>query len=74
MERGRKLTPERKALLDRCVLDGWPIRQIQETYGFNFQTVKKWHPEYKGMCAVDSGILSTSIQRVNRKLAHSAGS
>lgn len=68
MERGRKLSPERKSVLDRCVLDGWPIRQIQVTYGFNFQTVKKHHPDYTGMTPQESGSLSKAIQRVNRKL------
>lgn len=69
-ERGRKLAPERKALLEQCVLDGWPIRQIIQTHGFGTRTVKKHHPDYHGMCAEDSGKLSMAIQKLDRKLEH----
>lgn len=68
VQRGRKLAPERKQILDRCVEDGWPIRQIQETHGFNFQTVKKHHPDYKGMPQRESVQLAVMLRRVNRVL------
>jgi hypothetical protein len=47
-QRGRKLAPERKALLDAAVADGWPIRQIIATHGIGTATVKKHYPEYRG--------------------------
>lgn len=52
-ERGRKLSPERKALLATAVADGWPIRQIIATHGFGTRTVKKHHPEYRGQALED---------------------
>jgi transposase len=67
---GRSLTAERRAILERCVLDGWPIRQIIETYGFGTRTVKKHYPEYRGITAQESGNLSMATQRVNRKVEH----
>lgn len=54
------------ALLAAAVEDGWPIRQMQETYGFNFLTVKKHYPEYHGMSAVDSGKLSMATKKLER--------
>jgi len=65
---GRKLTPERKALLATAVEDGWPIRQIIATYGIGTSTVKKHHPDYCGISAQESGKLSMATRRVNRKL------
>lgn len=66
---GPRLSPERKALLESCVLDGWPIRQIVETYGFTFSTIKKHHPDYHGISLQESGSLSLAKRHTNRKLA-----
>jgi hypothetical protein len=52
-QRGRKLAPERKALLDAAVTDGWPIRQIIATHGIGTATVKKHYPEYRGQTLED---------------------
>lgn len=68
MERGRKLSPERKALLDSAVADGWPIRQIIATHGIGTATVKKHYPGYRGMSDVDSGNLAMATRKFNRKM------
>lgn len=68
--RGRKLSDERKALLDACVADGWPIRQMTETHGFNFSTIKKHHPGYTGMSHSEAGKLGTTQKEINRRYAH----
>jgi hypothetical protein len=64
---GRKLTLERKALLDAAVADGWPIRQIIATYGIGTSTVKKHYPDYTGMSQKDSIVLSLGTRRLNQK-------
>lgn len=64
---GRKLSPERKALLDAAVADGWPIRQIIATYGIGTSTVKKHYPDYKGMPLAESIVLSHASRRLNQK-------
>lgn len=58
-ERGRKLSPERKALLDAAVADGWPIRQIIATHGIGTATVKKHYPEYRGQTRKDMQEINT---------------
>lgn len=67
-QRGRKLSQERRELLERCVEDGWPLRQIVGTHGFNFYTVKRLHPEYCGMTAQESGQLSMAVQKTNETM------
>lgn len=64
---GRKLTPERKALLAAAIADGWPIRQIIATYGIGTSTVKKHYPDYRGMSREDSIALSHGTRRLNQK-------
>jgi transposase len=59
----RYLTPERKALLDAAVEDGWPIRQIIATYGIGTHVVKRYYPDYKGMTQYEAGRLSMAMKR-----------
>jgi FixJ family two-component response regulator len=66
--RGRKLSPERKALLDAAVADGWPIRQIIKTYGIGTATVKNHYPDYAGMSQVEAGKLGMSIRWADQKM------
>lgn len=73
-QRGRKLAPERVELLERLVEDGWPIRQITATHGFNFSTIKRLHPDYTGMSdPVECGRLSAEVQRVDDHLRKTYG-
>jgi hypothetical protein len=66
---GRKLSPERKQLLDNAVADGWPIRQIISTYGIGTSTIKKHYPDYRGMTdSHESGKMSWQNQHVLRDL------
>lgn len=64
---GRKLSPERKVLLDEAVADGWPIRQIIATYGIGTSTVKKHYPDYKGITQREALELSWASRRLNQK-------
>lgn len=66
-ERGRKFPPERKALLDSLVADGWPIRQMVATHGFNFSTIKKHYPEYTGMTQSEAGKIGTAMKKINHQ-------
>jgi len=72
-QRGRKLAPERKELLERLVEDGWPIREITKTHGFNFYTIKRLHPDYTGMTQVEAGKLSMAIRQVDDHLKKTYG-
>lgn len=73
-QRGRKLAPEREVLLKSLVEDGWPLRQITKTHGFNFSTIKRLHPEYTGMSDPrESGRLSKAIQQADEKLGRTYG-
>lgn len=40
---------ERRALLARCVEEGWPVTEIIDTHHFSQQTIAKLHPDYRGM-------------------------
>lgn len=40
---------DRRALLARCVEEGWPVTEIIATHGISQQTIQKYHPGYKGM-------------------------
>jgi hypothetical protein len=66
--RGRKLAPERELLLGELVEDGWPIRQITKTHGFNHSTIKRLHPDYVGMTQREGGKLSWAIKQANEKM------
>lgn len=68
-QRGRKLAPEREELLRGLVEDGWPLRQITATHGFNFSTIKRLHPEYRGMSDPrECGRLSAEVRKTNETM------
>lgn len=68
MERGRKLTAERKELLDRCVQEEWPIRQMIAVHGFGTRTVKKHYPDYTGMSQSEAILLNLKERQVMHKV------
>lgn len=41
------LTSERKQLLDELVESNVSLTQIQKKYGFNYRTIRKYHPRYR---------------------------
>lgn len=41
------LKPERKALLDSLVEGGVTIKDLHKKHGFNYKTVRKYHPNYR---------------------------
>lgn len=42
--RGIKVTPERKALFEECLADGWSFLQIQQTYHVSWITLNRLFP------------------------------
>jgi hypothetical protein len=42
--RGIPVTPERKALFEECLNDGWPFIQIQKTHHVSWVTLNKLFP------------------------------
>ena len=62
------LTPERKALLDQCVEDGWPLIQMRKTHGFCHTTVKRHYPEYRGMDNREAAKLGAAARRTTLAL------
>ena len=41
------LKPERKALLDFLVEGGMTVKDMHKKHGFNYKTVRKYHPDYR---------------------------
>lgn len=66
--RGRKFSPEREALLATLIEDEWPLRQITKTHGYNFSTIKRLYPDYKGMTQQEGGKLSWAIKQADEKM------
>jgi len=67
--RGSHITPERKALLDVLVADGWPFREMRFTHGFGYDTVKYHYPDYKGMALGEAGKLGRQNVRTEKEIA-----
>jgi hypothetical protein len=45
----KTLSAERLALLDSLVEQGWPLIEMKRTHRFDWHTVRKYHPEYRGI-------------------------
>ena len=71
--RGNHLKPERKALLEKCVLDGWSLLDMRRTHGFGPDTVKYHHPHYNGMSLSDAGKLGRLMERVDKAIQRNHG-
>jgi hypothetical protein len=58
------LTPERKALLDELVKDGWPLIEMHRTHRFSWDTVRRHHPDYRGMDQTEAAKLGNTARQV----------
>lgn len=41
------LKPERRELLDKLVAEGRTISYIHRKHGYNYSTIRRYHPDYK---------------------------
>lgn len=55
--------------LHLAVQDGWPIREISNTYGLDYRTIRKHYPDYVPVSRHDMGTLSVAVRRARRTLA-----
>jgi hypothetical protein len=62
--RGRPLTDEWIEKLADCVEDGWPLREIEDTFGTSHRTMKKHFPDYQGADHTLSGEISQLLQKM----------
>lgn len=69
-QRGRPgPTTEKLDVIRTCISDGWPLRQIQETYKVSHGTLKKHFPEYEGLGSRDAGSIASASRKLNRKVS-----
>ena len=71
--RGNHLKPERKALLQSCVLDGWSLLDMRRTHGFGPDTVKYHYPDYTGMTLSEAGKLGRLMERADAAIMKNHG-
>jgi hypothetical protein len=62
------MTPERLALIEQCLDDGWPFSEIVETYGVSHGTLKKYFPG-RQMPKQEASSLGLAIGKANGKQA-----
>lgn len=62
------LSPERRTLLDQCVEEGWPMREMFRTHGLTRKTVRKYRPDYTGLDRKTSSELGHAARNLGRKL------
>lgn len=65
--RGINVTPERKALFEECLNDGWPFIQIQKTYNVSWLTLNRLFPG-RGMDLKEAAKLGAATRRANGKI------
>jgi hypothetical protein len=63
--RPKRMSPERCALLATLVEDEWPISQMILTHGFRHSTVRKYHPDYRGMSPRERGEIGLAAKTAN---------
>lgn len=56
---------ERLALLKQCVEDGWPLIEITRTHGFDYPTIRKYFPDYRGLPLKEASQLGVQARRAN---------
>ena len=65
-KRGPKpFSQEKLDLLQACIDDGWPLRQIMETHGVSHRSMKSYFPDYRGETDYElAGKISTLCKKV----------
>lgn len=64
----KTLSPERLTLLDQCVEEGWPMREMFRTHGLTRKTVRKYRPDYKGLDRKASSELGHAARKFSMTL------
>lgn len=65
----RIVSQERLDLMARAVEDGWPLREITQTYGLDYHTIRKHYPDYNPISRQDLGTLSIAVKAARQALA-----
>jgi hypothetical protein len=58
------MTPERKALFEKCLNDGWPFIQIQKTHNVSWHTLNRLFPG-RAMDLKEAARLGAATRRAN---------
>lgn len=70
----RGMAPERKALLDRLVEEGWPMLEMKRTHGIDYATVQRHYPDYRGIDKQEQGRMGCAARKLTltlrKKYAH----
>lgn len=64
----RGMSPERKALLDELVKDGWPMLEMARTYGISYKTVQRHYPDYRGISKTEQGKMGCAARKLTLAL------
>ncbi len=62
--RGIATTPERKALFEKCLDEGWPFIQIQKTHNVSWHTLNKLFPG-RSMDNTEAAKLGAAARKAN---------
>lgn len=69
MRRGAKpLPPERAAVIEACIADGWPLIQISRTHRIGWDSLRALYPDYRGMPRMEAAKLGASARRTTLEL------
>lgn len=65
---GLPLSPERRALAQQCLDDGWSYWQLRETYGFTHRTLVRNFPGYATPRpeAIEHATMARQLNRIGR--------
>jgi len=57
------ISPERLALIQQCMAEGWPLIEITRTHGVSWETMRRHFPEYRGLDRTESAKLGAAARR-----------
>lgn len=63
-----QLTVEKRAVIERCIEDGWPLIQIQRTHSVSWNTLRRRFPSYRGMSKKEGSDLGLAALRAKKKV------
>lgn len=66
------MSPEKRAAIEACIADGWPLIQIQRTFRMNWKTVRRHFPDYRGMPKPEAARLGAYAKRANERMRRTA--
>jgi hypothetical protein len=59
-----QITPERLALVQDCISQGWPLIEIYRTHRVTRQTVARHFPDYRGLPKQEAAVLGAAARRL----------